>query len=112
MNADGRGRTNLQSAATLSRRAVPEIPWKWTELRAVSSRRFESMCVLGGAWPILMSPVFTKVGKRVVINNSEVSHPSHMNDVQLWQVVAASLAYVLCFIDRIDSILGLTIICP
>lgn len=94
VNVDCRSGKSVSFATSTSRRGPVDIPRKWPEHRSVSSTRFESMCVLGGAWATLMSPVLADVGKLVASIGREVSQPSPMNDVHLWQVVAASLAIV------------------
>lgn len=94
VNVDGPVRKEVPSLTSMPCRGASDMPRQWTDHRAVSSTRFERMSLTGGAWAILLSPVLADAGKRVVFIEREVSRHSPMNDVHLWQVVAASLAIV------------------
>lgn len=108
VNVDGRSGKSLKFSTCTSPRGLLDSPRKWTEHRSVSTTRLESMCVLGGAWACLVSPVLANVGNRVASIGREESQPSPMNDVHLWQVVAASLAIVVVLHgqNRLDIGLG------
>lgn len=108
VNVDVRDGRRLQSRSTISQRPPIQLPRKWREHRAPSPSPFETVCVLGGSWAILMSPVLADVSEHLVSIRREVSQASPMNDVHLWQIFAASFAIfaVLYGQHRLDIGLG------
>jgi Uncharacterised protein family (UPF0014) len=86
---------------------------KWPEHRSgLSSSTFTNICAVGGALAAVAAPVLADVSERLIHARQEAQHASTgtavMNDVHLWQLLAASFAILAVIVGQWRLGIGLS----